>query len=85
MTTIRQHLKRFAIIAGAILATTILFASCAEGQHPPAENTVVGESSLRDEHLMDGISHGLHKITINDSTVILIYRGVESCTMLQIK
>lgn len=37
------------------------------------------------EHLSGVISPGLNKILINDSTTILIYRGTESCTMIQLK
>jgi hypothetical protein len=37
------------------------------------------------QHIMDEIDHGLNKIKLNDSTTILIYRGVESCTMIQLK
>lgn len=29
------------------------------------------------------VSHGLHEIKIDDSTTILLYRGVESCTMIK--
>lgn len=37
------------------------------------------------EHLMGEIKHGLNRVTIDDTTTILIYRGVESCTMIEIK
>lgn len=29
------------------------------------------------------IQHGLYEIKIDDSTTILLYRGVESCTMIK--
>jgi hypothetical protein len=36
-------------------------------------------------HLREEIKHGLNHIIFNDTTEILIYRGVESCTMIQLK
>ena len=29
--------------------------------------------------------HGLYKVKVDDTTTVLIYRGVESCTMIQLK
>jgi hypothetical protein len=52
---------------------------------PPEPKETINDSPLKDEHLMNEVSHGLHKIKINDSTTVLIYRGVESCTMIQLK
>jgi len=40
---------------------------------------------LKAEKIMDEVDHGLYKVKLNDTTTILIYRGVESCTMLQLK
>jgi len=40
---------------------------------------------LKLEMIMSEVDHGLSKIKLDDSTTILIYRGVESCTMLQLK
>jgi hypothetical protein len=36
------------------------------------------------ETLSDEVDQGLHKITIDDTVHILIYRGVESVTMIKI-
>lgn len=74
--------KLFIFFAGLALALVI---AC-EGPHgaPPAQK-FISTSFTKDEHLMDEVSHGLHKIQINDSTAVLIYRGVESCTMIQLK
>ena len=33
--------------------------------------------------LSDEVDHGLYEIKIDDSTTILLYRGVESCTMIK--
>ena len=54
-------------------------------QAPPKAAKIVSASPANVEHVMDEVSHGLHKIKINDSTTVLIYRGVESCTMIQLK
>ena len=38
------------------------------------------------ESIMDELDHGgLYKVKLDDSTTILIYRGNQSCTMLQLK
>jgi hypothetical protein len=42
-------------------------------------------SEIKVEMLSKQINHGLYKITIDDTTQILIYRGVESCTMIRLK
>jgi hypothetical protein len=34
---------------------------------------------------MAEIGHGLYKVKVDDTTTVLIYRGVESCTMIQLK
>lgn len=41
--------------------------------------------NIQIQKIASEVDHGLHKVTINDTTVVLIYRGVESCTMIQIK
>ena len=33
--------------------------------------------------LSDEVDHGLYEIKIDDSTTILLYRGIESCTMIK--
>lgn len=35
--------------------------------------------------IMDQVELGLSKVLLDDSTTILIYRGTESCAMLQLK
>jgi hypothetical protein len=40
---------------------------------------------LKIEMLSEQVDQGLYKITIDDTVHILLYRGVESCTMIQIK
>ena len=42
-------------------------------------------NDIKIRKLSDEIPHGLYQIAINDSTDILLYRGVESATMIQIK
>lgn len=62
----------------AILLTSIMMScdtkvSNTDSNEPKAEK-IIGE-----------VGHGLYKVQINDSTTVLIYRGVESCTMIQLK
>jgi hypothetical protein len=72
------------LIAGFIGLSIIILASCHRKNAPKLE-TQVKEKSLMDEHLSEEIDHGLHKITLETGEKILIYRGVESCTMIQLK
>jgi hypothetical protein len=46
-------------------------------------DSIVNEPKV--EKIISPVSHGLYKVQLNDSTTILIYRGVESCTMIQLK
>lgn len=41
--------------------------------------------TVKIEKITNEVGHGLNKIKIDDSTTVLIYRGVESCTMIQLK
>ena len=45
----------------------------------------VESNEPKSERIMGEIGHGLYKVKLDDSTTILLYRGVESCTMLQLK
>ena len=71
------------LIIAAIAAITL--SSC-ETEYPVERKREVNTNApLLDEHLMNSVEHGLHRITLDDSTIVLIYRGTESCTMIQIK
>jgi hypothetical protein len=62
----------------AILLTSIMM-SC----DTKVSNTDSNEP--KSEKIIDEVGHGLYKVQLNDSTTVLIYRGVESCTMIQLK
>lgn len=64
---------------------SILFITSCEVNEKTNVTISKSDSPVKVEHLMGEVSHGLNKVTLNDSTTILIYRGVESCTMLQLK
>ena len=78
----RDHMKKL------LLALPLVFMACEsqgnsvnklEGHTPDHINR------LEIEKLSEEIHKGLYKITIDDTVNILIYRGVESCTMIQVK
>ena len=52
---------------------------------PPKPEKIISDSPANIERLMSEVDFGLNKVKINDSTTVLIYRGTESCTMIQIK
>lgn len=41
------------------------------------------KTGIKIRKLSDEVSQGLHEIKIDDTTTILLYRGVESCTMIK--
>ena len=49
------------------------------------DNTKEDSNKLKAEEIMGEIGHGLYKVKVDDSTTVLLYRGVESCTMIQLK
>jgi hypothetical protein len=84
------HISSRKIYVALAISVAVLLLSCrAEEPSQPAQPAQSIKSSnlspLKDHFLMEEINHGLHLIEINDSTQVLIYRGVESCTMIQLK
>ena len=72
--------KIFIILAIAMLA------SCTTTTSVDAPNTnPEPKPKVKIEWLSNEVDHGLSKVILDDSTTILIYRGVESCTMIQLK
>jgi len=78
-----------------LIAFTLLLTSCGpvKNDQPsltPSSPKLSGEipnhkDILKIEQLSNQFDQGLYTITINDTTKVLFYRGVESCTMIQIK
>ena len=73
-------MKKLILLLLAITAT-----SCNLLPTVPTVEKSMSTSSTKDEFIMGEVKFGLHKIQINDSTTVLIYRGTESCTMIQLK
>jgi hypothetical protein len=67
------------------LALITLFTSCVNKNQTAKKETLGEKSNIKIQKIASEVDHGLHKVAINDTTVVLIYRGVESCTMIQIK
>jgi hypothetical protein len=66
-----------------ILLTLTIMSCCELNTNTKVNN--VGSNEPKVEKIMDEIGHGLYKVKLDDTTTILLYRGVESCTMLQLK
>lgn len=75
--------KIISILPIVIVSVIMILLSACGSFNPPKEDNPTNEIKL--EKVMSEINHGLYKFQLNDSTTILIYRGVESCTMLQLK
>lgn len=67
------------------LVLVTLFTSCVNKNQTAKQETLGEKSNIQIQKITSEVDRGLHKVTINDTTVVLIYRGVESCTMIQIK
>lgn len=82
-------MKKEIIIFSLFMATAFAIAgitvACTDSTRPASANQQVNTQPVNDIHLSGEVTPGLHQIRINDSTTILIYRGVESCTMIQLK
>ena len=61
-----------------------VLSSCGCNSNPNQPTKEINTNIPKVTHLMGEISHGLNLVTINDTTEILIYRGVESCTMIKL-
>jgi len=68
-----------------LLLVAIVTISCKQQTYPPVASKIVSTSPANIEHLMEEVNFGLNKVKVNDSTTVLIYRGTESCTMIQLK
>jgi hypothetical protein len=66
---------------------TFMIMSCVEPNINPKDRNpiIIDSTALTSEKIMGEVYHGLYKIKLDDTTTILIYRGVESCTMIQLK
>ena len=73
-------MKRLIILAALGLA------ACHDAQHSKEPSTHIPKHKVSIETLSNHqVNQGLHKITIDDTVHVLIYRGLESVTMIQIK
>jgi hypothetical protein len=63
---------------------TVLMVSC-RPKVDTKDNTKEDSNKLNSEKIMSEVGHGLYKVKVDDSTTVLLYRGVESCTMIQLK
>ena len=63
---------------------TVLMVSC-RPKVDTKDNTKEDSNELKAEKIMNEVGHGLYKVKVDDSTTVLLYRGVESCTMIQLK
>lgn len=62
-----------------------IIVSCVQPETPIQNIQSINGQRINITHLSKEVVHGLNKVVIDDTTTILIYRGVESCAMIQIK
>jgi len=72
-----------------LIFITLLLLSCSQSTNRTVskldEDLTYHAGNIKIEKLSEQITHGLYKITVDDTVNILIYRGVESVTMIHIK
>ena len=73
-----------------LLITPLLFLLSCDSSNQPSTPNLRGElpnhkDNIKIEQLSNQFDQGLYTIVIDDTTKVLFYRGVESCTMIQIK
>ena len=80
------------IIAAVCLTSGILIyvvkyekSKNAEGVSHMQQDIPMHLKTVEINKLTDEVGHGLYRLQLDDSTTILLYRGVESCSMIQLK
>jgi hypothetical protein len=66
-----------------ILLTFTIMSCCEPNTNTKVNN--VDSNEPKSDRIMGEIGHGLYKVKLDDTTTILLYRGLESCTMIQLK
>ena len=67
------------------LLILIVFLGMVSCRTSTSKDPISKDPNLKIEKVTGTVAHGMWKIQIDDSTTILLYRGVESCTMIQLK
>lgn len=88
-----SHIKIFAaaIIVAFLIAFGVSFIEKAHQNDPPERVKTLGKTNavtlnnIEITRLTDEVDHGLNLVKVNDTLNLLIYRGVESVSMIQIK
>ena len=72
-----------------LILISVVLLSCSNNQQTSVpkldERLPVHKNNVKIEKLSDELDHGLHRVIVDDTINLLIYRGVESVTMIQIK
>ena len=73
-----------------LLITPLLLLLSCDTSNQPSTPHLRGElpnhkDNIKIEQLSNQFDQGLYTIVIDDTTKVLFYRGVESCTMIKIK
>ena len=85
--------SRILFIIGAVCVTSGILVSVvkyeksknAEGVSHMQQDIPMHLKTVEINKLTNEVGHGLYHLKLDDSTSVLIYRGVESCTMIQLK
>lgn len=79
-----KNLIRYILISLIVITLT----SCGGSNYNQTQtddSITTDETTVKREYLMTPVEKGLTKVTLDDSTVILIYREIQACTMIQLK
>ena len=88
-----QILKPFIVILFlvVIISSGIIYVVEKKSKEPPTQVEEIGRTNsvtlkgIKITRLSSEVDHGLNLVQVNDTLNLLIYRGVESVSMIQIK
>lgn len=87
------YLKPFLLVLAlvSLISFAVVFVMKTEASKPPVKVEEIGKTNavtlkgIEVTRLTDEVDHGLNLVRVNDTLNLLIYRGVESVSMIQIK
>lgn len=83
--------KIFLLLTALVSVIILLVYVIIKADHQPKIKVNLGESKafvtpkVKIERLTTQVDDGLNKVIIDDTTVLLIYRGIESVSMIKLK
>jgi hypothetical protein len=78
-------MKNILYILGISTVLGLVVIACAVILHSEVKIRKEQNKNIQTQYICGELQHGLTRVILDDSTTLLIYRGVESCSMIQLK